>query len=356
MLALVVAASGCGNSVIRPSAATVNGQEITQDALDVELDAIKGNPQYVSLLEQSGATIRGSGLGTLSNQFVGQVLTRQIFLELIRQEVVRRKLTVTPADVAATEAEVSEGTGGDAIYRAFPARYREVLKRRQAQVAKLREGFAGPPPDEAAIQRFYEENQPQFVQTCVSHILFAVAGEGGQLDQAATTAQAESLRAQAEAVRAEIAAGGDFAALAAQHSADVGSKANGGSLECGPEGRFASGAPEIDLALASLAVDDVSTPVQTAFGFHLLKVTSRGPQSLEEATPAIRQQLEGQSDEGLNTFFEEAVAKAKVTVNPRYGQFTKEGPQPGIIPPDAPTTTEAGAQPPGQQVPNPFAP
>lgn len=349
LLLALVALPACGNT-LRPAAATVNGRDIPEEALEEEVRAIEANQDYVSAIEQSGRKVRGSGEGTLDAQFVGALLTRQVFLELVHQELLRRKLQPTAAELTAAQAEAVQSVGNAEVFGKFPGPYQQTLVRRSAELSKLVGVLSNTTVDDAAIKKFYDENPERFAQTCVSHILFAVPGAGGQIDQPATAAQAESLRAQAEAVRAELAAGGDFAALAKQHSQDPGNRDRGGDLRCGPAGRFV---PEFETAMNALAVGEVSQPVQTDFGWHLIKVTSRQPQTLEEAAPEIRQRLEGGREEAINSFLIDAVAKARISVNPRYGRFEKgeAGGAPGIVPPDAPTTTEAGAGGAAEQAP-----
>lgn len=354
LLLALVGLTACGNT-LRPPAASVNGQEISEEALEEEVRAIQANQEYVSAIEQGGRRVRGSGSGTLDNQFVGALLTRQIFLELVHQELLRRKLELTAADLSAARAEAVQSVGNASVFDKFPRPYQQTLVRRSAELTKLVGALSPATVDDAAVKKFYDENSDMFAQTCVSHILFAVPGAGGQIDQQATAAQADALRAQAEAVRAEVAAGGDFVALAKQHSQDPGNRDRGGELGCGPAGRFV---PEFETAMGAVAVGEVSQPVQTPFGWHLIKVTSRGPQPLEEAAPDIRQRLEGGRDDAISTFLVEAVGKAKVSVNPRYGRFEKGGGgrAPGIVAPDAPTTTEAGAGGAGGPAPPSLAP
>ncbi|MEM1355647.1 MAG: peptidylprolyl isomerase [Planctomycetota bacterium] len=77
---------------------------------------------------------------------------------------------------------------------------------------------------------------------------------------------------QAEQIKQEIHDGGDFAALAKQHSTCPSGK-TGGSL-----GEFGQGdmVPEFDAVIFSdLPVGEVSDPVQTQFGFHLIQVHQR---------------------------------------------------------------------------------
>ena len=353
-LVLALVTSACGDTV-RPAAATINGKTISQDALDDELEAIQGNQAYVEQIEQSGFQVLGQGKGTLTNDFVGRVLTRQIFLFLVHEELERKDMAVTEAELERSKGAVVESVG-EAVFNQFPTSYQRTLQRRDAEVAKLQAALTGDEVTDEDVKAFYDANPQQFAETCVSHILFGVLDpETGQLDQEATAVEAERLRGEAAAAKAEIEAGADFAAVAAQRSVDSSNKDQGGDLDCGPAGRFV---PEFETAMDATAVGAVSDPVQTQFGFHLIKVTERKTQSLEEATPAIRQQLEGEGQAELSTFLQEALEKAKISVNPRYGRFSKEGQAPGIIPPGAPTTTAAGEEnlPAGGRTPNPFQP
>uniref|UniRef100_UPI0034DF48F1 SurA N-terminal domain-containing protein n=1 Tax=Candidatus Thiodubiliella endoseptemdiera TaxID=2738886 RepID=UPI0034DF48F1 len=74
----------------------------------------------------------------------------------------------------------------------------------------------------------------------------------------------------ADSIVAEIKAGGDFTELAIKHSIDTGSKDNGGDL-----GFFGLGVmvPEFESKVFSMRVGEVSVPVKTDFGYHIIKLT-----------------------------------------------------------------------------------
>lgn len=80
-----------------------------------------------------------------------------------------------------------------------------------------------------------------------------------------------SSKEECEAIKAQIAAGADFADLAAEHSSCP-SGQEGGEL-----GEFRPGqmVPEFDKVVFSAPVGVVQGPVKTQFGFHLVEVTSR---------------------------------------------------------------------------------
>ncbi len=80
---------------------------------------------------------------------------------------------------------------------------------------------------------------------------------------------AEDAAAELEALRARIEAGESFAELATEYSEDPGSKAAGGDLGPVSRGLFA---PEFEEALWALEVGQISDPVQTDFGVHLIEL------------------------------------------------------------------------------------
>jgi foldase protein PrsA len=174
----------------------------------------------------------------------------------------------------------------------------------------------------ATIKAYYDENPTEFQQTCVSHILVD------------TEEKAKDLKAQ-------IDKGADFAEIAKKESKDNqgatgGSAAKGGSLDCISEDQSANFVPEFVAGYKNLPVGKVSDPVKTQFGYHLIKVTERKTQSLEDATPEISQKLAQTSQNAFNDLITETARKAKVRVNPRYGRFDKQ--QLSVIPPEAPPT------------------
>ncbi len=72
-------------------------------------------------------------------------------------------------------------------------------------------------------------------------------------------------------LKGKIAAGEDFAALAAEHSTCPSGKSGGALGEFGP-GQMVK---EFDTVVFSAPLNEVQGPVQTQFGYHLLEVTSR---------------------------------------------------------------------------------
>ncbi len=85
---------------------------------------------------------------------------------------------------------------------------------------------------------------------------------------------------EAKDVLARLAAGEDFAALAQELSLDTGSAANGGELGFVPRGRFVE---SVDEAVFSLPIGEISDPIESQFGWHVIEVLAREEQELSPA-------------------------------------------------------------------------
>jgi len=146
-------------------------------------------------------------------------------------------------------------------------------------------------PDEAALKAYYNDHKNQYEQAKASHILIRFQGSRVPLKPNQKDLTDEEALAKATEIRKQIAAGGDFAAIAKAESDDIGSGAQGGSLGSFPHGQMVG---PFDQAAFSLPVGQVSEPVKSPFGYHLVKVEERTTKSFEEARPEIEKQLKPQ--------------------------------------------------------------
>jgi len=116
-----------------------------------------------------------------------------------------------------------------------------------------------------------------------------------------------------QALRAELDNGADFAELARQNSEDTGSAEEGGDLGFSAGDAFPE---EFEAALATLAPGEVSEPVQTDSGWHLIKlldVRELDRPSFESLRAEIEEQLQREAAEPL--FVERAEELADLTFN-----------------------------------------
>ena len=142
-----------------------------------------------------------------------------------------------------------------------------------------------------------------------SHILIAA-------DKSAGADAKQKARAQAEQIAAELKQNpNNFAELAKKHSQDPGSAAKGGDL-----GTFSRGAmvKAFDDAVFNMKPGEISAPVETEYGYHIIRVTGVTPgqmKSFEQVRPEIENELKKQragrrfaelAEQFNNTVFEQS--------------------------------------------------
>jgi peptidyl-prolyl cis-trans isomerase C len=129
--------------------------------------------------------------------------------------------------------------------------------------------------DESEVKAFFEENADKFTigtEIKASHILVETEEE-------------------VRDIHAKLEKGTSFASLAKQYSKDKGSADKGGDLGYFGRGKMV---PEFERAAASLKPGEVSEPVRTRFGFHLIKLVDikKGtPANYEQSRESIHKQL-----------------------------------------------------------------
>ena len=125
------------------------------------------------------------------------------------------------------------------------------------------------------IEDYYKKNKQNYVQPAsrdVRHILV-------------------KKKSVADSLYQQVTSGANFAALAKKHSEDPSSKKQGGKLPIS-KGRQV---PEFDKAAFALDVGEISRPVKTTYGWHIIlaltAIKKEKTTPLSEVRPAIRQQL-----------------------------------------------------------------
>ena len=116
-------------------------------------------------------------------------------------------------------------------------------------------------------------------------------------------------QAQADAILASLKKGGKFEDIAKKQSKDPGSGANGGDLDWAAPGNYVK---EFSDAMVALNKGQVSAPVQSQFGFHIIRLDDvREAQlpKIEDVKPQIVQQM---TQQRMAAFQQELRAKAKV--------------------------------------------
>lgn len=206
---------------------------------DVKLTAEQFDQLVDSLPDQYKSVARGAG----RKQF-GDNLVR---LLVLAQEGKRRKLDDTAAYQLQTMFQMANVLAN--------MTYQQITKD-----AKL---------DDADLRKFFAEHKAEFEQVSARHILIRMQDSPVPVKPGQKDLTPEEALAKAEDLEKRIKAGEDFAKLAAAESDDAGSAAKGGDLGFFRHGQMV---PSFDQAAFALEVGQVSEPVRSQFGYHIIKI------------------------------------------------------------------------------------
>jgi peptidyl-prolyl cis-trans isomerase C len=167
-------------------------------------------------------------------------------------------------------------------------------------------------PDDAMLHAYYDAHKTEWEEVKARHILIRFQGSKMPLaDGKKDITEAEALTKITE-LRAKIVAGADFGAVAKENSDDTGSGANGGDL-----GSFGRGqmVPEFDKEAFLLPVGQISQPVKSQFGYHIIKVEAHSTKPFEEVKAAIVKRM---PEEIAKKSLTELKAKRPAIFNDQY--------------------------------------
>jgi len=219
--------------------AKINGEKITQSELNKEL----------------------------VSQYGTDVLSTLITNKVIELEAVKKKITVSDKVIQAELDDLQNSYGGKEAFEAALESNAMTLQDAKDNIktylttTKLIE----PTIDitEKELKTYFKENKDNFSQeeqVQASHILVED-------------------KETAKEVEKKIKKGEDFAELASEYSTDTASASNGGNLDY-----FGKGVMDesFEKAAFSMKADEISDPIKTDYGYHIIKVT--GKKAAKEAT------------------------------------------------------------------------
>jgi len=143
--------------------------------------------------------------------------------------------------------------------------------------------------DDAQLHAYYDAHKADFEEATASHILIRFKGSRVPVKPNQKDLTEEEALAKAQDIHNRLVAGADFAAIAKAESDDTGAEKNGGSL--GPPFPRGKMVPQFDAAAFSLPVGQISEPVKSPFGYHIIKVEERKAKTFEEARPEVEKKV-----------------------------------------------------------------
>jgi foldase protein PrsA len=304
LLGMVVLAA-CGN-LFDSAAAVVNGEKITTNKLEAELDRFRETIRYEQLAARAP-------IGEIERDYAQTYLTLLIEEAVLEGEAEERDIEVTPDEVNARIAEIKERIGSEGQFQEMMkeegVNLEQVEFRVRVQILaeKLREKVVadvGPTEDE--LTAYYEDHIDEYQEVRVQHIVVS--------DESEAESIAKRLRDAKDDEVDDL-----FAKLAKTESEDP-TAANGGDLGLTAPAEF--GQPPFREAVSSLEVGEISDPVQTKLGYHVIRVLARQVTPFEEVRSTIDETI-GTDDreEAFNEWLTKAYIEAEVDVNPAYGEL-----------------------------------
>jgi hypothetical protein len=310
LLAAVVAVAGCGSGSSAASGVTVNGRSVPQETIDRELDTIRANPQLLAEI--------GTGAKTLPPAISAGWVTAVVETEVAAQEVGRRHVHITADDRAAAKQWAQSYFGNATVFSAFPKSFQDEVTKRYASVPALVRTL-GRPPTDAEIKADYDSSLQKSCPSgrFVSHILVAT-------------------KAEADAIEQQLKTGANFEQIALAKSSDTGSASKGGALGCIDASQTVA---PFATAMSALPLGTYSVPVQTQYGWHVIKAEDvHKAVPLAAVTGEIRTELTEHGADGQKALVK-LVAAAKVRVERRYGRWVVTSGQGAVEPPTPKTSS-----------------
>lgn len=191
----------------------------------------------------------------------GPVTVEKIISDkIVALEAKKQKISISDADLNAEVDKLKESYGGEDVFN-------QMLKSNNTSLNALKEDLENyltlrkllEPQIEITdeeLKKYFDENKDSFGETeqvNASHIL---------VEDEAT----------ANDIKQKLTDGADFAELAKEFSTDEGSKDNGGQLGFFPKGTMVT---EFEDVAFSLPVNQISDPVKSDFGYHIIKVEEK---------------------------------------------------------------------------------
>lgn len=237
---------------------TVPPDRVVLTVGDVKLTFAQFNQIIDVLPEQARAMYRGAGRKQLADNLVKLIV--------LSEEGKRRKLDQTEAFRTQTKFEMDNVLAG--------ITYAELNK--EVTV------------DDATLRKYYDDHKTEFVQARARHILIRFQGSPVPLKPGAKDLSDADALAKAQDLEKQIKGGADFAALATKESDDAGSAANGGDLGFFHRGQMV---PSFEAAAFAMQPGQVSDPVKSQFGYHIIKLEAIQTKTFDEVKADLEKRL-----------------------------------------------------------------
>ncbi|AWV31196.1 peptidylprolyl isomerase [Paenibacillus sp. FSL H7-0716] len=276
--------AACGNSADDNQAvATYKGGTITQKEFAMDQKIMKFlSPQQAQYLE--------------IDAFKESILKQEVGFEYLASQA---------TDEAKKQAEKEADTQIASIKEQLGDTYKKTLKDADVTEKDIRtymervltvyQDMLLKVTDDQVVKEF-EATKGDFTVATLRHVLIGLT----DADNKERTSE-EALKIAKE-VKAKLDGGADFAAIAKEYSDDTGSKEAGGEYKDKAVGTYVE---EFKKAAQTLPLNTVSDPVETSYGYHIIKVESRTDKTFDQLTDEQKEGIKSSIvSKNLETFME----------------------------------------------------
>ncbi|MGP7817409.1 peptidylprolyl isomerase [Niallia sp. 01092] len=219
----------------------------------------------------------------------------QVLKQMVSMMLLEEKYKVTDQEIKDKIADFKKQSGGEEVFKQQLKQNgfkdeKELKKYVKQELLAEKAAIDGVKISENDVKKEFENKYKEEIKA--SHIL--VADEK-----------------TAKEVKVKLDKGEDFASLANGYSIDTGTKANGGDLGYFVKGKMV---PEFDAAAFSLKINQISGPIKTQYGYHIIKVTDKKTNKLEDKKAEIEKELKLAKAQPLDATISKLQKEADVTI------------------------------------------
>lgn len=242
------------------------------------LDKFWGMPDSTVVGNVSGASItKGELIKAMWYRNAPFALSELLDQKMIDIASKKAKVAVSPSDVKKKIDEIVTRSGG-------PEGFQLALTQHRYTESKLEAEMKSTAQIEAMVKKDTKITPAECAEYIKArHILILFPRDIKEKDQ-----QEAAAKAKADDIEKRIKNGEDFSKIAMEVSEDPGSKPQGGDLGWFNKGRMV---PEFETAAFALEKGQISEPVKSGYGYHIIKLEAKGKDATGAELTALRDQI-----------------------------------------------------------------
>jgi peptidyl-prolyl cis-trans isomerase C len=163
-----------------------------------------------------------------------------------------------------------------------------------------------------ALQKYYEQHRCEYGTWKARHVLVRAKGSPLPVRSGQPDLTEDEALMRARQLRQRLVGGADFAEIAKAESDDTTSGANGGDMG---EVRHGQIVPTLEDALCKMTPGEISDPIKTNFGYHVIRLESSDGKDFATLKPILEQKYRAEMTKKI---IDEMIAKAKVVKDKEY--------------------------------------